>query len=373
MKRFNRPDIISEDFSRETLEAMFRYGESNGITPIAHTMSLPIVRKATLTPYQKKCYTRMYRLRLADKKRFTNKSAYLYEQIKLQKKDNHKKLKAVERCLKRVGSLQEAELELRIPVDELVDLEDVSQDEVPENPYRVKEDVVVAEPITEPVVDVTVDEVVAEVGVIAEACVTDVSAVAETAVVDSETVCESDINMTEDVSSGWENGDVLMSGDAVRLPDNKADYVRMSVAEKVRCYQFDDKGMDEAFEMVRTYFEKIGMDTSFHSVYEEKKFLIDYYEEQKAEEVIRERMEQIIGRIELLGINVGKFMDYPAEVLSVAFGFRDMEYFTGIKLFNRVIDRLGVDMDQQKRYEVFDEIYEEEMREKKVERNGRSR
>ena len=35
-----------------------------------------------------------------------------------------------------------------------------------------------------------------------------------------------------------------------------------------------------------------------------------------------------------------------------------MEYFAGIKLFNKVIDRLGVDMDQQKRYEVFDHIYE---------------
>ena len=44
-----------------------------------------------------------------------------------------------------------------------------------------------------------------------------------------------------------------------------------------------------------------------------------------------------------------------------------MEYFVGIKLFNKVIDRLGVDMDQQKRYEVFDHIYEAGMREKKGE------
>lgn len=55
------------------------------------------------------------------------------------------------------------------------------------------------------------------------------------------------------------------------------------------------------------------------------------------------------------------------------FDFEDMEYFAGIKLFNKVIDRLGVDMDQQKRYEVFDRIYGAGMREKKVERdrNGR--
>lgn len=41
------------------------------------------------------------------------------KQIKLQKKDNRKKLKAVERCLEREGSLAEAELEYRIPVGDM--------------------------------------------------------------------------------------------------------------------------------------------------------------------------------------------------------------------------------------------------------------
>ena len=61
------------------------------------------------------------------------------EQIKLQKKDNRKKLKAVERCLERDGSLLEAELEYRIPVDDMVDFAEVTKDNVPENPYRVPE------------------------------------------------------------------------------------------------------------------------------------------------------------------------------------------------------------------------------------------
>lgn len=81
MKRFKRLDTISDDFSRENLEVLFKYGEPELIAPIAHTTSLPVVRKASLSPYQKKCYTRMYRLRLAEKKRFSYGSAYLYEQI----------------------------------------------------------------------------------------------------------------------------------------------------------------------------------------------------------------------------------------------------------------------------------------------------
>ena len=58
------------------------------------------------------------------------------EQIKHQKKDNRKKLKAVERCLERDGSLAEAELEYRIPVGDMVDMAEVEKDEVPGNPYR---------------------------------------------------------------------------------------------------------------------------------------------------------------------------------------------------------------------------------------------
>ena len=72
------------------------------------------------------------------------------------------------------------------------------------------------------------------------------------------------------------------------------------------------------------------------------------------------------------GAGCGQSCMGAADVLFEVFGFGDMEYFAGIKLFNKVIDRLGVDMEQQKRYEVFDCIYEAGMREKKVERNRNS-
>ena len=438
MKRFRRLDTISEDLSRESLEAMFRYGDASLASPVNLTVSLLPVRKAVLTPYQRKCYARMYRLRLAEKKRFTYKSAYLYEQIrkmhelqeeylvvvkydvksygdlfrlkqrlqqvdeelckaqkemyrdrtlkkrscktaedleffeasegdyrerleqiKLQKKDNRKELKAVERCLERDGSLAEAELELRIPVGDMEDLADVENDKVPKNSYWVQEvveventdldDVVGADVITEPEFEAIVDDELE----------TEVEAFVETAVIG--------------VEPGLQNDNIREYGEMVRLPSDKADYMRMSVAEKIRCYPFDDKGTDSAFAMVRAYFEKIGMDTSFDSVYEETKLLTDYYEKQKEEEFIQEKIEQIIGAMILLGLDAGNLAEYSADVLFEVLGFGDMEYFAGIKLFNKVIDRLGVDMDQQKRYEVFDRIYEAGMREKKVERNRNSR
>ena len=457
MKRFKRLDTISEDFSRENLEAMFKYGDASLVVPINHTMLLIPVRKAVLTPYQRKCYARMYRLQLAERKRFTYKSAYLYEQIrkmhelqeeylvvakydvksfadlvhlrfrlqrvdeelckvqkelyrdrtsqkracknaedllffeaseedyrerlaqiKLQKKDNHKKLKAVERCLERDGSMLDAELEYRIPVDDMVDLADVEKDAVPGNPYRVKEDVMAAELITKPIVEViaeavTENEIVAEVEADVETATVDVSTEPEIVTVDDEIIGEADIDEAESVAPDPENDEVQKTDGTMRLPSDRAEYMRMNVAEKVRCYPFDDKGTDAAFEMVRAYFEKIGMDTSFHSVYEESKLLTDYYEKQKVEEFIVERAERVIETMKLLEINSGRIAEYSADVLSEVFGFGDMEYFAGMKLFNKVIDRLGVDMDQQRRYEVFDRIYEEGMREKKLERGRNSR
>lgn len=77
--------------------------------------------------------------------------------------------------------------------------------------------------------------------------------------------------------------------------------------------------------------------------------------------------------MKFLGINSDRIAEYSADVLSEVFGFGNMEYFAGMKLFNKVIDKMGVDMDQQRRYEVFDRIYEEGMREKKFERGRNSR
>lgn len=456
MKRFKRLDTISEDLSGERLEAMFRYGDASLASLVNRTVSLLPVRKAVLTPYQRKCYARMYRLRLAEKKRFTYKSAYLYEQIrkmhelqeehlvvvkydvksygdlfrlkqrlqqvdeelckaqkemyrdralqkrscktaedleffeasegdyrerleeiKLQKKDNRKKLKAVERCLARDGSLAEAELELRIPVDEMEDMANVENDKVPENPYRVQkvveventalDDVVEADVVTEPEFEAVVDdEFETKAEAFAEADVTGLETVGKTAVTNAESVVETDIDvMDESVESGLQNDDIREYGETVRLPSDKADYMRMSVAEKVRCYPFDDKGTDVAFEMVRTYFEKIGMDTSFDSVYEETKLLTDYYEKLKAEEFIQKQTEQIIEKMDMMGIDTEKFSEYPVDVLSKVFDFGDMEYFAGIKMFNQIRDKLGVNMAHQDRYELFDRIYQERKREKK--------
>ncbi len=463
MKRFKRLDTISEDLSGESLEAMFKYGDASLTAPVNRTASLLPVRKAVLTPYQRKCYARMYRLRLAEKKRFSYKSAYLYEQIrkmhelqeeylvvvkydvksyvelfrlkqrlqrvdeelckaqqdlykehgkqkrackteedvasfeasepeyhekleqiKFQKKENRKKLKAVERCLERDGSLEEAELEYKIPVDDMVDLAEVEQDAVPENPYRVQEIAEVEETVADETMEVDItmapeNEAVTET---ANKLVPEARDVEEEMVFKDETIV-SDVEMFDMVSderipmvvnakSDFAKVDVREE-EAVKLPSNKEDYMRMSVDEKVRCYPFDTKGIDSAFEMVKAYFNSVGLSADFDSVYEETKLLTDYYEKQKAEELLQEQTEQIIEKMDMMGVDAERFTEYPADVLSEVFDFGDMEYFAGIKMFNQVLNKLGIDMTHQERYEVFDKIYEEGMRDKKIKNSRNNR
>ena len=225
---------------------MFRYGDASLAAPVNRAVSLLPARKAVLSPYQRKCYARMYRLRLAEKKRFTYKSAYLYEQIR------------------KIHELQEEYLVVRY--------------------------------------------------------------------------------------------DVKSYGDLFRLK------LRLQQVDEELCKAQQEMYRDRALQK-RTC--KTAEDLEFFEASED-----DY----------RERLEQIKlqkkdNRKKLKAVE--RCLERDGSLAEAELEYRipvgDMEYFAGIKLFNKVIDRLGVDMDQQKRYEVFDHIDEDGMREKKGERNRNSR
>lgn len=139
-----------------------------------------------------------------------------------------------------------------------MDLVDIEKDVVLENPYREQEDVTVVEPSVESIIEpsteliegtVVDNDIVVEVGVGAESMVTYASAVADiVSVEDTMAVVSDSSNVAEDMSVSLESDEVKEPGEIMKLPHNKADYTRMSVAEKVRCYPFDDKGTDVAFE-----------------------------------------------------------------------------------------------------------------------------
>lgn len=80
------------------------------------------------------------------------------------------------------------------------------------------------------------------------------------------------------------------------------------------------------------------------------------------------KAEKIIGVMEVIGMDVARLKEYPTDMLGQVFEVKDMEYFVGVKVFNRVLDKLRARMENLERCEVFDRIYEEGVREKKVEK-----
>lgn len=189
-----------------------------------------------------------------------------------------------------------------------------------------------------------------------------------------EDLAEEAVSTTLDNVSAREDA-VLRKPDAVadftgktdELPSDKADYMRMSVAEKVRCYGFDMKGTDQAFNMVKAYFDSVGMDAGFDDVYEEAKLLTDYCAKEVAGQQISEKVEQILQRMDVWNINPEQIDRYPTDVLAEVFDLKDVDYYTGIKVFGSVLDRKGMCLEQQEKYELFEKIYEEGMREKRQE------
>ena len=49
-----------------------------------------------------------------------------------------------------------------------------------------------------------------------------------------------------------------------------------------------------------------------------------------------------IEKMDVLGIDTEKFTEYLAAMISEAFEFGDMEYFSRIKVFNWMLDKLGL-------------------------------
>ena len=111
----------------------------------------------------------------------------------------------------------------------------------------------------------------------------------------------------------------------------------------------DTKGTEKAFDMVKAYFQSVGMDAGFDDIYEEAKLLTDYCEKSSAEQLINEKAEQILQRIDVWDINMEQISKHPVDILSEVFDFGDVDYYTGINLFSAVLNRKSVSLEHQER------------------------
>ena len=66
------------------------------------------------------------------------------------------------------------------------------------------------------------------------------------------------------------------------------------------------------------------------------KLLADYSAREEAEHLISRKVEQILQRMDVWGVNPEQLIRYPEYVLSEVFDLTDVDYYTGIKVFGAV-------------------------------------
>ena len=255
MKRFKRLDTISGDFSRNNLEAMFKYGDASLASPVNHAMPLIPIRKTILTPYQRKCYVRMYRLRLAEKKRFTYKSAYLYEQIRKMHELQEEYLVVVKYGVKSFVELVHLKFCLERVDEELCKV----QKEIYRDRASQKRSCKTAEDMA--FFEASVDDYwkrLKQIKLQKKDNLKELKAVERCLERDGSTLDAEmeywisvddmvDLEEIEKDEPDLRKGDIPKYEEA-KSASNKADYMRMSVAEKVRCYPFDEKRTEQIIE-----------------------------------------------------------------------------------------------------------------------------
>lgn len=448
MKRFKRIDTISEDFSRENINALIRYGDSSAARPKVYTFNPIYVKRAKLSKFQKKYYARLYRLRLIEKKRFHYKSAHYYEAIKqmhllqeeyllivnhdvhslpdlinlsnklqndLQDVETEQKqlysergiekrkcknaedfqmfrdsepeyrcklealkerkgkikeqIKIAERCCAKEISRAAEALDRMFPVDEMEEITNIYDVEVPENPFKE--------------VAVAVDEVAVsdESKSLAIQPVEKATGLAR----DDEpiiTVPKPSIDPVQDSvmeSSDMVEGEIIVSDideipvdvpqsndvECMELPKVLTEYQRLSLQEKAERFPFEILSDDKAFHYFMDYLAEIGSNMGFSEAYDEFAEISECWDKKQEKRFVEREVEKSMNLCDIMGMTPELFQQASADIRAMVFHLEELDYKVGVKVYRGVFEKLGIQKDLMEIYDEFDEVYKESVTDKK--------
>lgn len=456
MKRFKRIDTISEDFSRENINALIRYGDSSNARPKVYTFNPIYVKRAKLSKFQKKYYARLYRLRLIEKKRFHYKSAHYYEAIKqmhliqeeyllIVNQDVHslpdlidlankfqndlqdieteqkqlysergiekrkcknaddfqlfrdteseyrcklealkerkgkikEQIKIVERCCSKEISRAAEALDRMFPVDEMEEITNIYDVEVPENPFK---EVVVAED------EVAVSDESKSLAITPVEKVTGLARDGEPRnIVPGQTiepVIEPIIETLDTVE-----GEIIVSDideipvgvqqsndeERVELPKALAEYQRLSLQDKAERFPFERLPDDEAFHYFMDYLTEIGSKMGFSEAYDEFAAISECWDKMQEEKLVEREIEKSMDLCDIMGMTPELFQQASVDIRAMVFHLEELDYKVGVKVYRGVLEKLGIQKDLMEVYDEYDEVYKESVTDKKKDEKERRR
>lgn len=444
MKRFKRIYTISEDFSRENINALIRYGDSSNARPKVYTFNPIYVKRAKLSKFQKKYYARLYRLRLIEKKRFHYKSAHYYEAIKqmhlLQEEyllivnhDVHslpdlinlsnklqndlkdveteqkqlysergiekqkcknaedfqkfrdsepeyrrklealkerkgkikEQIKIAERCCAQEISRAAEALDRMFPVDEMEEITDIYDVEVPENPFKevvvAVDEVAVSDeskslaiPPVEKVTGLAWDD--ESIITVPEPSIDPVhDSVIETLDTVEGEIMDSDI---DEIQVGVQQSNDVES---VELPKALDEYQRLSLQEKAERFPFEILPDDKAFHYFMDYLTEIGSNIGFSEAYDEFAAISKSWDKMQEEKLVEREVEKSVVLCDIMGMTPELFQLASADIRAMVFHLDELDYKVGVKVYRGVLEKLGIEKDLMDIYDEFDDAYTESM------------
>ena len=448
MKRFKRIDTISEDFSRENINALIRYGDSSAARPKVYTFNPIYVKRAKLSKFQKKYYSRLYRLRLIEKKRFHYKSAHYYEAIKqmhllqeeylmivnhdvhslpdlidlsnklqndLQDVETEQKqlysergigkrkcknaddfqmfrdteseyrrklealkerkgkikeqIKIAERCCAQEITRAAEALDRMFPVDEMEEITDIYDVEVPENPFKEVAVAVDEVAVSDESKSLAVPPVEKATGLARddEPIITvpkpSIDPVHDS-VIESSDMVEGEIIVSDidEISVGVQQSNDV---ERVELPKALAEYQRLSLQEKAERFPFERLPADKAFNYFVDYLTEIGSNMGFSEAYDEFAAISECWDKMQEQKLVEREVEKSMDLYDIMGMTPELFQSASADIRAMVFHLEELDYKVGVKVYRGVLEKLGLQKDLMDIYDEFDEVYTESMTDKK--------
>lgn len=278
-------------------------------------------------------------------------------------------IKIAERCCAKETSRAVEALDRMFSVDEMEEITDIYDVEVPENPFKK---VIVAvdeaalskksKSLALPPVETVTELVVTE-----EPLIIVSEPVIESAIVpgiETSDIVESEI-IRPDVDETLVGVSRSNNMERMELPKTLSEYQRLSLQEKAERFPFERLADDKAFKYFMDYLTEIGSDMGFSEVYDEFADISECWDKIQEQKLIEREVEKSMDLCDIMGMTPELFQQASTDIRAMVFHLEELDYKVGVKVYRGVLEKLGIQKDLTDIYDEFDEVYMESITDKK--------
>lgn len=288
------------------------------------------------------------------------------ERIKSRKKELRQEKKVAARCIYR--EIDRSELLREDRLEELVQVGDMSEnlDEqnewiVPENPY-VDRSVVQRngnDDVEEKLIDVADEDMRTELMTPGADVDIDTEADAgEKADVDTDGIYD---YYSADVVEANAVGEKIEANSAWKLPDNKADYMKLDYNKKAELFYKNEyfDGSDAYGTKIMNYLKAIQYSDRSGAIIDEAMNVQNVYGQMEKELFVRAELDRISDRLSARGLVYSDMADMTIAEQAQVLQIGNLTYSDGMSVYRKVLEKAGVKKDFDEIYQDYDRIYEE--------------